>query len=102
MLTTAKEANKAAVANEDGLIEAVIACLSKSNNAHVLYNSIILLKVLAAGGPSFVRGLVQADCLDVISKLLERTLDDGQQRIHFEVSRLLIMIARSSGKEESH
>lgn len=71
--------------------------MTDSNNAHVLFNSVLLMKILAAGGESFIEKIVQSNTLDVINKLMERSLDEGQERIHFEAARLLVIIANSSG-----
>jgi len=90
------EENKKAVADEEGLIEVVLECIATGNNAHVLYNSVIFLKVLAAGGESFVNQLVEKNTIATIAQLLDRELESGQERIHYEASRLIVAIALSN------
>ena len=85
--------NKQAVIEEEGLVDTILKCISESNNAHVLYNAVLLLKILANGGQSFVSKILQSgNCLEEIEKLLEKPLQDGQERIHYEAARFLVQL----------
>ena len=85
--------NKQAVIDEEGLVETILKCVSESNNAHVLYNAVLLLKILANGGQSFVSKILNSsNCLSEIETLLKKPLQDGQERIHYEAARFLVQL----------
>eukprot|EP00012_Vannella_robusta_P008886 CAMPEP_0206198296 /NCGR_PEP_ID=MMETSP0166-20121206/9556_1 /ASSEMBLY_ACC=CAM_ASM_000260 /TAXON_ID=95228 /ORGANISM="Vannella robusta, Strain DIVA3 518/3/11/1/6" /LENGTH=460 /DNA_ID=CAMNT_0053616129 /DNA_START=83 /DNA_END=1462 /DNA_ORIENTATION=- len=85
--------NKEAVLNEPGILEAINKCLVDSNNAHVLFNAVLLMKILAVGGENFMEKIIQAETLQAVEKLLDRKLEEGQERIHYEAARFLVLIA---------
>ena len=79
-------------------MEAINKCLVDSNNAHVLFNAVLLMKILAVGGENFMEKIIQAETLQAVEKLLDRKLEEGQERIHYEAARFLVLIANVNRK----
>eukprot|EP00339_Tiarina_fusa_P001595 CAMPEP_0117027978 /NCGR_PEP_ID=MMETSP0472-20121206/20384_1 /TAXON_ID=693140 ORGANISM="Tiarina fusus, Strain LIS" /NCGR_SAMPLE_ID=MMETSP0472 /ASSEMBLY_ACC=CAM_ASM_000603 /LENGTH=538 /DNA_ID=CAMNT_0004735339 /DNA_START=257 /DNA_END=1873 /DNA_ORIENTATION=+ len=86
------EVNKTVVIDQEGLLEAVNKCLTESNNAHVLFNAVLVMKTLASGGEAFVDKMFKANTIQDFHTLLERKLEEGQERIHFEAARFFVLI----------